>query len=251
MLYVKDHLNPIECEIETLHEVIGVSINSLGKKITIILVYRPPHQQEGLDEDLYALLAQEINNKLSIIMGDLNAALNWDSMISTSFTEGNRLLDFVNNEFLHQWVDKPTRGNNILDIVLSTEDNLVSNLNIGEKLGNSDHNIIRFQINIPQVKVDKIKKKLDYRRGNFNELKECVKNLEYNDTGNIDIHWESFLESYTEKRSRCIPLKQVQSNGKPQPKWFNREILNKIKERDRAHKAMNQQPTLEEITSHK
>ena len=251
MLYVRDHLNPIECKIETTHEVIGININSLGRKMTVILVYRPPHQPQTNDEELYRQLGQEINNKLSLVMGDLNAAANWDTMTSTSHQEGNRLLEFVNNEFLYQWVDKPTRGNNILDIVLTSEDNLIANLTVGEKLGKSDHKIVRFQINIPQAKEKKIIKKLDYRRGNFNQLKEHVKNLEYNKTGDINTQWESFVDEYKEKRSRCIPLRKVLPNGRPQPKWFSREIANKIKERNRVHKSINLQPTPSENIRHK
>ena len=79
-------------------------------------------------------------------------------MSSTSYTEGNRLLEFVRNKFLHQWVDKPTRGDNILDIVLTTEDNLVSNISVGEKLGKSDNRIVRFEINIPNKRNKKLLK---------------------------------------------------------------------------------------------
>ena len=57
-----------------------------------------------------------------------------------------RLLDFANEEYLTQWIDKPTRGNNTLDLVFSSEDNMISKLSVGEKLGKSDHNMIRFEI---------------------------------------------------------------------------------------------------------
>merc|ERR1712002_725900 len=169
-------------------------------------------------------LGQEVNDKLSAIMVDFNAAVNWDSMSSTSYAEGNRLLEFARNEFLHQWVDKPTRGDNILDIVLTTEDNLISNISVREKLGKNDHRIVRFEINIPQQKEQKIIKKLDYRRANITLLKEYLKTLAYNENENIDAQWNSFLKEYKEKRARCIPYKKVLPNGTPQPKWFNRTI---------------------------
>ena len=35
-------------------------------------------------------------------------------------------------------------GNNILDFVLCSDDNLIKNLEIGEKLSTSDHYIVRF-----------------------------------------------------------------------------------------------------------
>ena len=172
-------------------------------------------------------------------------------MDSTSHTEGNRLLEFVRNEFLHQWVDKPTRGENILDIVLTTEDNLISNLTVGENLGKSDHRIIRFEINIPKQIEEKTIKKLDYRRGNFTQLKEYTKNLQYNEDGDIDTYNESFIKEYKENRARCIPYRKILSNGTPQPKWFNRTIGNKIKERDRKHKSMGLHPTSFERAEHK
>ena len=102
-------------------------------------------------------------------------------------------------------MDKPIRGDNILDIVLTTEDNLVSNISVGENLGKSDHRIVRFEINIPQQKEQKIIKKLDYRWINITQLKEYLKTLAHNENENIDTHWDSFLKEYKEKRARCIP----------------------------------------------
>ena len=250
MLYVRNHLNPTECKIESNYEVIGANINSLGKNLSILVIYRPPHQTQEHDEEFYRQLGKEVNNKLSVLMGDFNASVNWDTMNSTSYTEGNRLLEFVHNEFLHQWVDKPTRGDNILDIVLTTEDDLISNITVGENIGKSDHKIVRFQINVPQHRDKKIVKKLDYRQSNWTQLKEYIKNLEYNETGSIDIHWDSFAEKYKEKRSRCIPFRKVLPNGTPQPKWFNRTIANTIKKRDRKHKSMGLHPSRCEINEH-
>ena len=251
MLYVRNHLNPTGCQIETECEVIGANINSLGKKMAVLVTYRPPHQTQEKDEELYRKLGQEVNNKLSVVMGDFNAAVNWDSMNSASYTEGTRLLDFVNSEFLHQWVHKPTRGENILDIVLTTEDNLISNLTVGENMGKSDHKIVRFEINIPHQKEKKVIKKLDYRKSNWTQLKEYTKNLEYDENGNVDVHHDSFIEEYKEKRARCIPYRKVLPNGTPQPKWFNRTIGKKIKERDRKHKSMGLQPSPSEKAEHK
>ena len=43
---------------------------------------------------------------------------------------------------------EPTRGDNVLDIVLSSQTELVDNVKIHEPLGNSDHNQIHFDINV-------------------------------------------------------------------------------------------------------
>ena len=43
---------------------------------------------------------------------------------------------------------EPTRGENVLDTVLSTQKELVDNVKIHEPLGNNDHNQIHFDINV-------------------------------------------------------------------------------------------------------
>ena len=43
---------------------------------------------------------------------------------------------------------EPTRGDNVLDIVLSSQKELVDNVKLHEPLGNSDNNQIYFDINV-------------------------------------------------------------------------------------------------------
>ena len=43
---------------------------------------------------------------------------------------------------------QPTRGDNVLYIVLSSQKELVDNVKIHEPLGNSEHNQIHFDINV-------------------------------------------------------------------------------------------------------
>ena len=43
---------------------------------------------------------------------------------------------------------EPTRGENVLDLVLSSQNELVDNVKIHEPLGNSDHNQIYFDIKV-------------------------------------------------------------------------------------------------------
>ena len=94
MIYVRNHLNPIECNLETEYEVVGVNINSLGKNMLVMLTYRPPHQTVDRDNK-YRLLGQEVNGKLSVLMGDFIAEVNWDSISSASYAEGILLPEFV------------------------------------------------------------------------------------------------------------------------------------------------------------
>ena len=50
--------------------------------------------------------------------------------------------------FLTQHVLEPTRGGNVLYLILSSQNELVDNVKEHEPLGSSDHNQIQFNINV-------------------------------------------------------------------------------------------------------
>ena len=81
-------------------------------------------------------------------MGDFNHEhIQWKSLESTG-GEAQQFIFLIQERFLTQHVLEPTRGENVLDIVLSSQDELVDNIKIHEPLGKSDHNQIHFDINV-------------------------------------------------------------------------------------------------------
>ena len=81
-------------------------------------------------------------------MGDFNHGhIQWKSVKNTG-GEDQQFLFLIQDNFLTQHVLEPTRGENVLDIVLSSQKELVDNVKIHEPLGNSDLNQIHFDINV-------------------------------------------------------------------------------------------------------
>ena len=75
-----------------------------------------------------------------IIMGDFNHRhIQWTYLQSTG-REDQEFLNLVHYSFFSQDVLEPTRGNNVLDIVLRSQKECVDNVKICEPLGCSDHN---------------------------------------------------------------------------------------------------------------
>ena len=68
MLYVREYLNPLDCKLDVDHEVLGILLNNLKKKLYIYIVYRPPHQLADKDLDLYNALENNIRNEMCIII---------------------------------------------------------------------------------------------------------------------------------------------------------------------------------------
>ena len=66
------------------------------------------------------------------VIGDMNLPhINWDNLTGNS--EAEDFLETVLDNFQEQHVTSPTRGNNILDLVLSNRENMITNLEIEEE----------------------------------------------------------------------------------------------------------------------
>ncbi len=80
----------------------------------------------------------------------------------------------IEDSFVTQVVTQLTRENNILDLVLVSDPDLVRNCEVEEKLGGSDHNIIRFNVCV-QHNLDNNPTLIpDYRKANFNLAREML-----------------------------------------------------------------------------
>ena len=78
--------------------------------------------------------------------------------------EDQQCIFLIQESFLTQHVLEPTRGENVLDIVLSSQKELVDNVKIHETLRNSDYNQIHFYINVKSESKNKnVQEKLPQR----------------------------------------------------------------------------------------
>ena len=123
-------------------------------------IYRSPTQTSGSDENnnnLNALVHRLSDNKRYshvCFTGDFNFHINWHQW-STPFSSRSKeelFLETLRNSFLYQHVLEPTRrrGTNkpsTLDLVLTSEENQVSDLTYHAPLGKSDHSVLSFNFN--------------------------------------------------------------------------------------------------------
>ncbi len=82
------------------------------------------------------------------------------------------MIEFLEENFLSRMVSEPTRENNLLDLVITTQDILVSNVTVGEHFGSCDHKLVRIDIKA-QTKVTENKVKVpNFKRANFVEIRQ-------------------------------------------------------------------------------
>ena len=145
---IKTFLNPIKQEHGTENEVLFVDININGIKLKIVTAYRSTSMSSHENQNFVNFLRNKLQfESRYILVGDLNyPGIDWQT--SASFCAKERLfVDFLNENSLHQHVSEPTRGANILDLICSTEPDLVSQVCVGEQFSTSDHSYITCKLN--------------------------------------------------------------------------------------------------------
>ena len=87
--------------------------------------------------------------------------------------QSRRLLECIDDNFLLQVIEEPTRRGAMLDLVLTNKDGLVGNVKLGDSLGCSDHEMVEFKILRAARRVHSKLTALDFRRadsGLFRDL---------------------------------------------------------------------------------
>ena len=87
--------------------------------------------------------------------------------------EDQQFLFLIQNSFLIQHVLEPTRGENILYLVLSSQNELVDNVKIHEPFGKIDHNQIKVK---PESKNKKTCRR-NFHKGKYEDMKVSLINL--------------------------------------------------------------------------
>ena len=113
-------------------------------------------------------------------MGDFNHGhIQWNYLESTGIVD-QQFLFLIQDSFLTQHVQQQTRGENVLDIVLSSQKELVDIVKIFESLGNSDHNQIHFDINVKSKSKNKKTYKRKFHKGNYKDMRKYLAKLNWN-----------------------------------------------------------------------
>ena len=170
------------------------------------VVYRSPNATQENNTRLNELLSLT-EKRRCVIVGDFNYPdINWKN--SSAGAQGCQFHECVQDFFLYQHVDAPTRGGNILDLILSTEQNMVTDVEVVESLGCSDHNGIEFSV-ITQVSLKESKESVpDFRRANFQALRCFFSAIEWREVlkeKNVEDQRLSYSQLLLNAYAKCIP----------------------------------------------
>ena len=178
------------------------------------------------------------------VLGDFNLPkLNWsdgspeskpDCSLSKVY---NTFLNTIEDYNFTQVVSEPTRQENILDLFLTTNPTLISNIHCSPGLG--DHDIVCAEASLkPTQQKQKPRKVLLLNKADWPTLKAKLKHFQQSFLANhlgktVEELWTDFTNTLDKLSEECIPSKLIR--GKSSLPWITQEIKRLIRKRDRLY----------------
>lgn len=251
VIYVREGLNADYCSSvanKDFKESVWCELRiNKTEKLLIGGVYKSPNSDAVNHVALNRMITQavELDYKNTIIVGDFNfPEVNWDSW-TVNRNENHVSFHFVEcirDNYLFQHVDFNTRYRegqdpSCLDLLLTDNENIIENLQFGDKLGASDHVSIIFNVLCNVERETNHIQRPNFFKANYQLIKDYLRQVDWNEMNdmNTEESWNFLMQKINFCIEQYVPLKQ--SNKKfLKPKWMDQYCVKKVKKKYHAWK---------------
>ena len=226
--------------------------NQCRRPLYVTLIYHSPNSTF----ENTAKLAELIKNseKNCLILGDFNLPKACFKT-GTSDAKGRPIVDAISIRSLVSLIDFPThvRGN-ILDAALIDIETYASVFNVENlgNLGNSDHALIKIDLEVRPNFNDSKQLIFDWKKGDKEGLKEHLDSINFqSEFQNLDTNeaWTRFKKVLQDSIDRYIPLKPRRKKGSPI--WMTRKVKNLVNRKQSRWKRFTKNRTDENFAMYK
>jgi len=125
-----------------------------------------------------------------------------------SCRQSRRLLECIEDNFLSQVIDSPSRGEALLDLLITNSSELIGDVKTGGSLGCSDHTLAEFGVLRDMGQVKSKVRTLNCRKANFQLFKQLVNGTPWEtalrDKG-PEQSWRIFKDAFYRAQELSIP----------------------------------------------
>ena len=210
------------------------------------ICYRAPENNAENNNLLLTQLQSIIDQNPSqlLLMGDFNLPHINFQLLESPNGFSNEFLNFVINNLLVQHIDFNTRfqydKSSLLDLIITNEDDDVSDLESLPPLGKSDHITIAFNFKVMtqlEHSTPTPKDTYNYWKGNFEALNKEFVDTNWNEvlrSNNIEENWGSFKSKIFELVPKHIPpTKTIKPNKSKKARWMTQKSLESVKNKQK------------------
>ena len=236
-------------ELDTNCELLWINLQCQGTRpLYICTFYRPPKSDIEVLEALGKSIG-DLNQHKSLpnilLVGDFNLPdILWEnSSIKSnriySFGLSYHMMDLANNNYLTQMVTEPTRGENILDLILTTTPDLIDFVQVHP--GMSDHYAVTAEINMrAKFNPQKPRSVYSYKRANWDKIKNDLHEFQHNFLAStpydnpVNDNWQNLKSAIMDSVKINIPTKSLKTQFNLP--WFNQDLKRAVRKKKRLYK---------------
>jgi len=227
-------------------------------KLLLIAVYRSPNSTPENNEKINTLI-RNINTlgySHILIVGDFNhPEIQWSEGAGNTQSNKNeafKFLEATNDAYLYQHICEATRHqlrqeSNVLDLLLTNEGDMISDLIMRPPIGKSDHVVLNFKINCYANRTQYKNETCQYNKGDYDKMREEL-SLDWQEIlGKLNVEdcWEVFSGKVAESANRNVP--KVSSRKKKRKlSWRDREVNKKMNKKQKLWKKYCESRTKED-----
>ena len=154
----------------------------------------------------------------------------------------------LSDYYLTQLNTIPTRGKNVLDLVITSIENQVDNIHVLSRAESglfTDHSTIVFDLKTSIKAPPKVERViLDYRRGDFDGLRAALDAINLTcafQPDDINSSWLLWKDMFLAAVHDHIPSKKIK--GRNSPPWMNGDIIYALRKKEAVRRKLRKSPT--------
>ena len=226
---------------------VWINTKLLGNdKLIIGCIYRSLSSSVANDIDLNNQLMKICDSGDAthiLIMGDFNYPnINWSTGSSSTNASDSLFMDTVNDCYLYQHVIRPTRARpnqspNVLDLIFTNEDGMLSDLEFMAPLGKSDHSVLAFNLHC-YVEFEQFRvPRRNYNKGDYQGLRNEL-SFDWNIFldplhNNVEAQFTVFHEKLMSAIDKFIPYYSTNTDTKINRPPMDKDVRKLIRRKNR------------------
>ena len=194
LLYVREELSPVEFHTSTEYpEHVWCRLgDDKGRGLLVGVCYRTTSLM--FDCDVNARLREvltELRDERVLLMGDFNyPGVDWlRGDHGGASPEEVLFAECLEDNFYEQFVKEPTRGGNILDLVITNEQGLMGEFSVEAGLASSDHGLVKWSIYVGVERREECKESRDDKRADIEGMRAELRGVDWVGLLN-QVEWE-------------------------------------------------------------
>ena len=234
-LIVKEELHPERYEAgDTNAEIVWVKI-SPNPKISLLcgVAYHP--DRGGMHNMSY--ICESINKCDSanlLLLGDFNLRdISWSTMEGRNDIS-RKFIETIEDNLLTQLVDESTRGENLIDLVITGNTEIIDEVRVELPFSTSDHSRTDVDLNIPLPRVESAPRTVYlYSKGNYSGMDKELGDMDWENmfkNKSLNSQWNIYKEEYCRLRDKYIPHKKVKVGARITKPWTRYKSVRKAKD---------------------